>query len=52
MKKPPEGGFIKWQWNRDSNSRNTLVSAGFQDQCLKPLGHSTMIKSIITGLAL
>ena len=27
-------------WKRwDSNSRNTLIFDGFQDRCLKPLGH-------------
>ena len=29
----------KWRTERDSNSRKSYPFAGFQDRCLKPLGH-------------
>ena len=33
-----EGGRMGW----DSNPRDALTPAGFQDRCLKPLGHPSV----------
>ena len=37
-------GFIpKWRMGWDSNPRWTRAHAGFQDRCLKPLGHPSIV---------
>ena len=34
---------LKWRRGWDSNPRDACASAGFQDRCLKPLGHPSML---------
>src|SRR5437762_3200437 len=35
-----------WRMGWDSNPRTTCTVAGFQDQCLKPLGHPSDIRVV------
>ena len=40
----------KWRMGWDSNPRCACTHAGFQDRCLKPLGHpSVIMNSILSG---
>src|SRR5215470_8298714 len=45
-----QGQIVVWRTEWDSNPRESCPSAGFQDRCLKPLGHpSGADKSITCG---
>ena len=33
-----------WRMGWDSNPRDALTPAGFQDQCLQPLGHPSAVE--------
>ena len=33
----------KWRMEWDSNPRDALTPAGFQDRCLQPLGHPSVV---------
>jgi hypothetical protein len=34
---------LKWRMGWDSNPRRACTLAGFQDRCLKPLGHPSKL---------
>ena len=40
---PAKAGRISWRRGRDSNPRDPCGPAGFQDQCLQPLGHLSVV---------
>jgi site-specific DNA recombinase len=42
---------LKWRKGWDSNPRWSCPHGGFQDRCLKPLGHPSLIGCDITPLA-
>jgi hypothetical protein len=40
---------LAWRTEWDSNPRESCPSAGFQDRCLKPLGHPSVLRNQILG---